>query len=82
MNPSINISIGNYGEKYISSFHNYFMKNEPEFLSFSSFYKCGISKDGVFFNLLNDDSTVNKHEVIEDSKRDITLQLLKNDQNA
>ena len=38
VNPSINISIGDYGEKYLTSFHDYFNEHEQRFTEFASFY--------------------------------------------
>ena len=55
INPSINISIGNYGKEYITSFHSYFSENEPEFNEYASFYKCGISSDAIYFNFLKEE---------------------------
>ncbi len=37
VNPSINISIGDYGEKYLTSLGNYFKKHEQEFNKLASF---------------------------------------------
>jgi hypothetical protein len=38
INPSINISIGDYGEKYLTSFLDYFNEREHDLIEFASFY--------------------------------------------
>lgn len=56
VNPSINISIGNLGEKFLTSFHDYFIERELELLNFSSFYKFTLSDAVLNYSELNDEN--------------------------
>ena len=79
INPSINISVGSYGEEYIASFYNYFLDNEPGFRDYSSFYKCGFSSNAIYFNALDDkqethglniDDNISRKDLLEDLRND------------
>ena len=79
INPSINISIGSYGEKYITSFYNYFLDNEPGFRDYSSFYKYGISNHALFFNTLDEDLKIHDLNIDDNASRKDLLAQLRDD---
>jgi len=79
INPSINFSIGNNGKEYITSFYNYFMENEPQFKSFSTFYKTGLDEDGIYFTRLNNDAKSYNLQYSEDNTRKEILELITNE---
>lgn len=62
VNPSINISIGNHGEKFLTSFRDYFIETELELLNFSSFYKFTLS-----------DTILNYTELYNDENRQVIV---------
>lgn len=87
INPSINISVGSYGEEYIASFYNYFLDNEPGFRDYSSFYKCGFSSNAIYFNALDDkqethglniDDNISRKDLLEELRNDDAIYFLKN----
>ena len=79
INPSINISVGSYGEEYIASFYNYFLDNEPGFRDYSSFYKYGISNHALFFNTLDEDLKIHDLNIDDNASRKDLLAQLRDD---
>lgn len=80
INPAINISIGSYGEKYISSFHKYFTANEPVFSQHSSFFECGFDSDHIYFNSIQSTAEISKIEIKDsDNREDLYKQLGEDD---
>jgi len=76
VDPSINISIGKYGEKYNASFHKYFKDKESVLNNCSTFYQCAITNEGVVFNQLNDKSKIFALEINDNIQRNELLDKL------
>lgn len=77
INPSINISIGSYGEKYITSFHKYFSENEQKLKDYASFYKYGNTSDTIYFNALENELETCKLKIDDNANRKDLLEKLK-----